>query len=133
MKPSLFVATLLATTVLAYAAFAGQAPGAATDADIAISHRDRVYAAEQFSNTVSVTDPVDLSAIRRKYLHAGTVWGHDAGFFFKSLCIEHRDVVLAAHGNPDLITVGRKERFVRRTADVSGVLDGIAGGVGEGN
>src|SRR5258708_25586 len=24
----------------------------------AISHRDRVYAAEQFSNTVSVTDPV---------------------------------------------------------------------------
>jgi hypothetical protein len=28
-------------------------------ADIPISHRDRVYAAEQFSNTVSVTDPAD--------------------------------------------------------------------------
>jgi YVTN family beta-propeller protein len=27
--------------------------------DIPISHHDRVYAAEQFSNTVSVTDPVD--------------------------------------------------------------------------
>jgi hypothetical protein len=27
--------------------------------DVAISHRDRVYAAEQFSNTVSVTDPAD--------------------------------------------------------------------------
>jgi YVTN family beta-propeller protein len=26
---------------------------------LAVSHRDRVYAAEQFSNTVSVTDPVD--------------------------------------------------------------------------
>lgn len=38
---------------------AGQAPGAASDPDIAISHRDRVYAAEQFSNTVSVTDPAD--------------------------------------------------------------------------
>ena len=38
---------------------AGQAPGAASAADIPISHRDRVYAAEQFSNTVSVTDPVD--------------------------------------------------------------------------
>src|SRR5690348_13705571 len=41
------------------AAFAGQAPGAASGPDIAISHHDRVYAAEQFSNTVSVTDPVD--------------------------------------------------------------------------
>ena len=38
---------------------AGQIPGAATDVDIPVSHRDRVYAAEQFSNTVSVTDPVD--------------------------------------------------------------------------
>ena len=40
-------------------ALAGQAPGAAASPDIPISHRDRVYAAEQFSNTVSVTDPVD--------------------------------------------------------------------------
>src|SRR5262245_53658710 len=39
--------------------WAGQPPGAATDADVPISHRDRIYAAEQFSNTVSVTDPVD--------------------------------------------------------------------------
>src|SRR5499425_2915391 len=38
---------------------AGQAPGSASAPDIPISHRDRVYAAEQFSNTVSVTDPVD--------------------------------------------------------------------------
>jgi YVTN family beta-propeller protein len=41
------------------AASAGQAPGAAASPDIPVSHRDRVYAAEQFSNTVSVTDPVD--------------------------------------------------------------------------
>ena len=27
--------------------------------DVPISHRDRVYTAEQFSNTISVTDPVD--------------------------------------------------------------------------
>jgi YVTN family beta-propeller protein len=38
---------------------AGQAPGSASAPNIPISHRDRVYAAEQFSNTVSVTDPVD--------------------------------------------------------------------------
>ena len=34
-------------------AIAGQAPSRSTDPDIAITHRDRVYAAEQFSNTVS--------------------------------------------------------------------------------
>jgi YVTN family beta-propeller protein len=50
---------LLASTMLSCAvpAFAGQAPFAASAADIPLSSRDRVYAAEQFSNTVSVTDP----------------------------------------------------------------------------
>jgi YVTN family beta-propeller protein len=42
---------------LACPASAGQVPGAAATPDIAISRRDRVYAAEQFSNTVSVIDP----------------------------------------------------------------------------
>src|ERR1700739_3340647 len=52
---------LLAGTMLATcgSAWAGQAPGALSAADVPISHHDRVYAAEQFSNTVSVTDPVD--------------------------------------------------------------------------
>lgn len=40
-------------------AAAGQAPLAASAPDVPISHRDRVYAAEQFSNTISVVDPVD--------------------------------------------------------------------------
>jgi YVTN family beta-propeller protein len=55
LKSSLLACTIVTTT----AAWAGQAPGAAASADIPISHHDRVYAAEQFSNTVSVTDPVD--------------------------------------------------------------------------
>jgi YVTN family beta-propeller protein len=62
MKARLSQSALLACTILATscsAALAGQAPGAASSPDIAISHHDRVYAAEQFSNTVSVTDPVD--------------------------------------------------------------------------
>ena len=52
---------MLAGTVLATcgAAWAGQIPGAASAPDVPVSHHDRVYAAEQFSNTVSVTDPVD--------------------------------------------------------------------------
>ncbi len=38
-------------------AMAQQAPWNAND--VPVSHRDRVYASEQFSNTVSVTDPAD--------------------------------------------------------------------------
>ena len=61
MKRLLVSAALLsATTLFAVPSVsAGQAPGLASDPDIPVSHRDRVYAAEQFSNTVSVTDPVD--------------------------------------------------------------------------
>src|ERR1700692_2587129 len=52
---------LLAGTILvtSSSAWAGQAPGALSAPDVPISHHDRLYAAEQFSNTVSVTDPVD--------------------------------------------------------------------------
>ena len=43
--------------LLASAAHAQQAPWAAQN--VPVSHHDRVYAAEQFSNTLSVTDPAD--------------------------------------------------------------------------
>jgi YVTN family beta-propeller protein len=61
MTRRISISLLLAGTILGTcaSAWAGQAPGAASSADIPISHHDRVYAAEQFSNTVSVTDPVD--------------------------------------------------------------------------
>jgi YVTN family beta-propeller protein len=60
LKNAFLFATLLAATAFA-APFArgGQAPYAAAAPDFPVSHRDRVYAAEQFSNTVSVTDPAD--------------------------------------------------------------------------
>src|ERR1700730_17677349 len=58
MKAGSFV--LLAAAALQMASsWAGQAPGALAPPDIPITHRDRVYAAEQFSNTISVTDPAD--------------------------------------------------------------------------
>src|SRR5690348_1200580 len=61
MTRNLVVAALLSGTVSASgpSAVAGQAPAAASAPDIPVSHQDRVYAAEQFSNTVSVTDPAD--------------------------------------------------------------------------
>ena len=66
-------------------------PGAASAPDIPVSHHDRVYAAEQFSNTVSVTDPVDnklLGVIRLgdpqpgnfSPLYKGQVLVHGMGF-----------------------------------------------------
>ena len=89
LKSGLLAGTMLATC--AAAAWAGQAPGAASAPDIPISHRDRVYAAEQFSNTVSVTDPVDnklLGVIRLgdpqpgnfSPLYKGQVLVHGMGF-----------------------------------------------------
>ena len=61
MKRQSIFTIALATIGLAVAhiAWAGQAPGALSDPDIPVSHHDRVYAAEQFSNTVSVIDPAD--------------------------------------------------------------------------
>src|SRR2546428_148078 len=52
MKPVVAIAALVVATALTPECnLAGQG--------IPVSHRDRVYAAEQFSNTVSVTDPAD--------------------------------------------------------------------------
>lgn len=87
------VARLLACAFLAVSTpgWAGQAPGSSTSADIPISHRDRVYAAEQFSNTLSVTDPASnelLGVIRLgdpqpgnfSPLYRGQVLVHGLGF-----------------------------------------------------
>jgi YVTN family beta-propeller protein len=79
----------LALVVLPAAAVAQQAPWGKPDQPI--THADRVYAAEQFSNTVSVTDPVDnklLGVIRLGEpqpmnfapLYKGQVLTHGMGF-----------------------------------------------------
>ena len=86
-------------------ALAGQVPGAASDSDIPISHRDRVYSAEQFSNTVSVTDPVDnklLGVIRLgdplpanlSPLYRGQLLVHGLGF-----SPDHRTIAVVAIGS----------------------------------
>jgi len=70
---------------------AGQAPFAAAAPDFSVSARDRVYAAEQFSNTVSVIDPstnTNLGVIRLgdpqpmnlSPLYKGQVLVHGLGF-----------------------------------------------------
>jgi len=107
MTPNSILRILLVTTALVGApcAWAGQAPAAATDPDIPISHRDRVYSAEQFSNTVSVTDPVDnklLGAIHLgsplpasfSPLYTGQLLVHGMGF-----SPDHRTIAVVAIGS----------------------------------
>src|SRR6516165_9766986 len=74
-KSSLLAAVAVVLTSVSIA-FAGQAPGAASDKDLPISHRDRVYLGEQFSNTISVIDPASntlLGAIHLGDLQPGNL------------------------------------------------------------
>src|SRR5690349_9115677 len=91
--------------------WAGQAPAAASAPDIPISHRDRVYAAEQFSNTISVIDPVDnrlLGVIRLgdatptnlSPLYRGQLLVHGMGF-----SPDHRTIVAVAIGSNAVIFI----------------------------
>jgi YVTN family beta-propeller protein len=99
---ALLAATAVATIQFAWA---GQAPGATSDPDVPVSHRDRVYAAEQFSNTVSVTDPADnklLGVIRLgdpapanfSPLYRGQLLVHGMGF-----SPDHRTIAVVSIGS----------------------------------
>jgi YVTN family beta-propeller protein len=106
MQLRLMSAVLVVINLVAvHYAFAGQAPAGASDPDIPISHQDRVYSAEQYSNTVSVTDPVDnklLGTIRLgdplpanlSPLYKGQLLVHGMGF-----SPDHRTIAVVAIGS----------------------------------
>jgi YVTN family beta-propeller protein len=84
---------------------AGQVPGLAAAADVPLSARDRVYAGEQFSNTVSVIDPAAnklLGVIRLgepqpanlSPLYRGQVLVHGLGF-----SPDHRTLAVVSIGS----------------------------------
>src|ERR1700730_5495286 len=100
-------------------AIAGQAPGAASDQDLPISHRDRVYSAEQFSNTVSVTDPVDNKLLgtislgdplpaNLSPLYKGQLFVHGMGF-----SPDHRTIVGVAIGSNAVIFIDTATNSVK--------------------
>src|ERR1700758_2700601 len=105
--PNLFFAALLTSALVmsGASAWAGQAPAAASAPDIPVSHHDRVYTADQFSNTVSVTDPADnklLGVIRLgepqpanfSPLYKGQVLVHGMGF-----SPDHRTLAVVSIGS----------------------------------
>src|SRR5712675_802966 len=106
------------------AAWAGQAPGAASDPDIPVSHRDRVYSAEQFSNTVSVTDPVDnklVGVIRLgdpqpgnfSPLYKGQVLVHGMGF-----SPDHKTIAVVSIGSNSVTFIDTATNAIRQTTYV---------------
>ncbi len=126
MIRAIFAATLLGGAILSAStgAWAGQAPGAASTPDIPISHRDRVYAAEQFSNTVSVIDPVDsrlLGVIRLgepaptnfSPLYRGQVLVHGMGF-----SPDHRTLAVVSIGSNSVTFIDTATNAVKHAAYV---------------
>jgi YVTN family beta-propeller protein len=124
MNARLLLSTLLMSSAICGAAMAGQAPGKASDADVAVSHRDRVYAAEQFSNTVSVTDPVDnrlLGVIRLgdpspgnfSPLYKGQVLVHGMGF-----SPDHKTLAVVSIGSNSVTFIDTATNQVKHTTYV---------------
>ena len=121
MKSIFLAATMLATGSIAWA---GQAPGALSAPDVPISHHDRVYAAEQFSNTISVTDPVDnklLGVIRLgdpqpgnfSPLYRGQVLVHGMGF-----SPDHKTLAVVSIGSNSVTFIDTATNAVKHTTYV---------------
>lgn len=105
-------------------ACAGQAPASASDPDIPVSHRDRVYVAEQFSNTVSVTDPADnklLGVIRLgdpapgnlSPLYRGQLLVHGMGF-----SPDNRTIAVVSIGSNSVTFIDTATNAVKHTTYV---------------
>jgi len=123
MTRNLLLAGLFAV-VLITPALSGQAPGKDTDSDVSISHRDRVYAAEQFSNTVSVTDPASntlLGVIRLgdpqpgnfSPLYRGQVLVHGMGF-----SPDHKTLAIVSIGSNSVTFIDTGTNAVKHTTYV---------------
>src|SRR4030081_3014054 len=106
------------------AAWAGQAPAAASAPDIPLSSRDRVYAAEQFSNTVSVTDPAsnklvgvirlgDPQPANFSPLYRGQVLVHGMGF-----SPDHKTIAVVSIGSNAVTFIDTATNAVKHTTYV---------------
>src|SRR5689334_25282688 len=110
---------LLSAALHLSSSWAGQVPGQASAKDIPINHRDRVYAAEQFSNTVSVTDPADntlLGVIRLgdpspgnlSPLYRGQLLVHGLGF-----SPDHRTLVVVSIGSNSVAFIDTETNTIK--------------------
>lgn len=102
-------------------ALAGQAPLPSSAPDIAVTNRDRVYAAEQFSNTVSVIDPASntlLGVIRLgdpqpgnfSPLYRGQLLVHGMNF-----SPDHKTIAVVSIGSNSVTFIDTATNTVRAT------------------
>lgn len=123
IRPTI-AAGVIALLACARVIHAGQAPGASADPDVGISHHDRVYAAEQFSNTVSVTDPADnslLGVIRLgepapanfSPLYKGQVLVHGMGY-----SPDHRTLAVVSIGSNSVTFIDTMTNAIKHTTYV---------------
>jgi len=107
---------------IASTAGAGQVPGPAGAPDVPMSAHDRVYAAEQFSNTVSVIDPASnklLGVIRLgdpqptnlSPLYRGQLLVHGLGF-----SPDHRTLVVVSIGSNSVSFIDTATNAVKHIA-----------------
>lgn len=115
-------AVLLLATALP--AFAGQTPGAAAAPDVPVSHHDRFYTSDQFSNTVSVIDPADnklLGVIRLgdatpgnlSPLYRGQLLVHGMGF-----SPDHHTLAVISIGSNSVSFIDTETNAVKRVTYV---------------
>jgi YVTN family beta-propeller protein len=118
-----FLVVLLSFAVIT-PAICGQVPGKATDPDVPVSHHDRIYAAEQFSNTVSVTDPASntlLGVIRLgdtqptnfTPLYRGQLLVHGMGF-----SPDHKTLAIVSIGSNAVTFIDTTTNMVKHTTYV---------------
>ena len=122
--PVLSILSALIALAFAPVVFAGQAPGRASAADIPVSHQDRVYAAEQFSNTVSVIDPAsntlvgliklgDPSPGNFSPLYKGQVLVHGMGF-----SPDHKTIAVVSIGSNSVSFIDTETNAVKHVTYV---------------
>src|SRR5260370_3079669 len=118
-RTSLALAFLACTAIAGGAhAMAGQAPGAASDQDISISHHDRIYSAEQFSNTVSVTDPVDNKLVG--VIRLGDPQPGNFGPLYKGQVLVHGMGFSPDHKTIAVVSIGSNSVTFTHTATNAG-------------
>ncbi|WP_433705737.1 YncE family protein [Paraburkholderia sacchari] len=126
MKRTSFSTVAMSAAAIAAAqlAWAGQAPGLLSAPDIPVSHHDRVYAAEQFSNTVSVIDPADnklLGLIRLgdpspgnfSPLYKGQLLVHGMGY-----APDHRTIAVVSIGSNSVSFIDTQTNAVKHVTYV---------------
>src|ERR1700752_3198584 len=106
MRRKIILAVLLVVTGLVGVpyALAGQAPAAASDPAFHISHKNRVYPPEQYSNTGSVTDPVDNKPVGT--IRLGDPLPANLSPLYKGQLLVHGMGVSPDHRTIDVVGIG---------------------------